>query len=141
LIDQFATRARAVQDLARVYHDAVYEFNGIAEHFSEHVRSCIEHLGSEGFEARFKTSNTAPSVVDFINDLLAQYNHRAAGNSVGEDGHLGGPTIVDLETPPAKSFFELDRESFVSSIASSSGEKVKEADEGAASSKAEVAGA
>jgi len=139
LIHQLATRAKAVQELALVYHDAVYEFNGILEHFSQHVDQCLQHLGSEGFESRFKDPNPDSPVAEFINELITQYNHRAAGRSVGEDGQLGGEDIVDLRSEPRiKSLLEIDAESFKSSVASSSGEKDKETGEGEASLKAKA---
>lgn len=70
------------------------ELDNTVSHFAEHVRACIDQLGSDGFEARFKNSDTNNSTLELINMFIEEYNLRLAGNAVDVDGRDEGPDPV-----------------------------------------------
>src|SRR6202020_414631 len=73
------------------------ELDTLVAHFAAHVRACVEHLGPDGFEARFKHPNTSSSAVELANAFITEFNERSAGNVIQDGGE-----VSENETLPAR---------------------------------------
>lgn len=115
------------------------ELHDLVEHFAIHVATCVEHLGADGFEARFTRSDTGATAIELINRFLDEYNHRVKGDVVDSEGLVHAHEIVLVKpTSPTKSLLDYfpkagPSTSRTKSQVANDGEEVKSAEDQAAS--------
>ncbi|KAJ7205810.1 hypothetical protein GGX14DRAFT_568703 [Mycena pura] len=107
LIAQLQTRVDAAAESARFHRRVIDELDLTVAHFADHVRACIDHLGVEGFEARFKRASSGSTAFQLVNMFVDEYNLRRQGNAVDADGNDDGldlvafPSSTSQQPPPA----------------------------------------
>lgn len=122
LIDQLHVRVKAAAEVSRLRLSVMEELDDAVSHFASHVRDCINHLGADGFEARFKHPDTNLPALDLINDLLTEYNLRLRGMNVDTDGNFVGKDVCAVRPLP-KSLLRIAGGESASSRSAGTGEE------------------
>jgi hypothetical protein len=118
LIDQLQARIDTAAEVSKLHLSVMEDLDDAVSHFANHVRACIQHLGPDGFEARFKHPDTNVHAVELVNMFLTEYNLRLRGMAVDSDGQLAGKEVFRARLPSdAKTLLEIDRGTEASSSA------------------------
>ncbi|KAJ7197994.1 hypothetical protein GGX14DRAFT_402315 [Mycena pura] len=106
LIDQLLNRLDAASESSRLHRRTMEELSALVEHFANHVRDCVKHLGPDGFQARFKNSHPDNPVVELVDMFIQEHNYRVAGVAVDAIGSPIGPDIIPTSAlSPSKSVY------------------------------------